>query len=146
TNTAPLILDVTHSPVIPQPVDPVAISARILAAGGGVTVRLFWRTNGSVVPAFTSAPMFDDGAHGDGVAGDGIYGALIPPQPNGFVVEFYVETVGGSNQTNSWPRPVLDTNGALLGQVANALYQVDTGVYAGSQPIYRIIMTPAEAN
>ena len=35
--------------------------------------------------------MLDDGAHGDGRAGDGVFGARIPPQPDGAIIEFYVE-------------------------------------------------------
>ena len=63
-------------------------------------------------PAFfavltSDATMSDDGAHGDGLALDGVYGALLPAQPDGTVVEFYVEAVDASNKTNSWPRPAL---------------------------------------
>jgi hypothetical protein len=144
-NIAPLVLDVAHSPIIPQATDTVAITARVLNELTLPTARLFWRTNNGSPPAFTSVQMFDDGAHGDGSAGDNIYGALIPPQANGTIVEFYVEAVDASNKTNSWPRPAVDTDGVTsLGHAANALYQVDTSPYTGTAPLYRIIMTPSE--
>ena len=41
--------------------------------------------------AFECAAMFDDGAHGDGAADDGVFGAEIPPQPAGTRVRYYVE-------------------------------------------------------
>ncbi len=144
-NTAPLVLTVAHSPIVPHPSNTVAITARIIDESGGVTSRVFWRTNGGgAVPAFATGPMFDDGAHGDGVAGDGIFGVILPAQAHGTIVEFYVEAVDVSNQTNAWPRSSIDTNGALLGHVNNALYQVDTNAFAGTTPLHRIIMVPAD--
>src|SRR6185369_4099624 len=103
-------------------------------------------TNGVSVPSFTQVQMLDDGLHGDGVAGDGFFGALIPPQANGTIVEFYVEAVDASNQTNSWPRPAIDAGLVSLGHVANALYQVDAAAYTGTAPLVKMIMTSAESN
>src|SRR5436190_6072887 len=76
TNIAPLVVEAAHSPIIPSPTDTVAVSARIIDEGASPTARLFWRVNDGSPPAFTSGSMFDDGAHGDGVAGDGIFGAF----------------------------------------------------------------------
>ncbi len=42
-----------------------------------------------------------------------------------------------------WPAPVLETNGVPI-QAANCLYQVDDSAYAGSQPLYRIIMNASK--
>jgi len=45
-------------------------------------------------------PMFDDGAHQDGAAGDGVYGAQIPGQPAGTTVAYYITaTDDTANQT-----------------------------------------------
>jgi hypothetical protein len=147
-NAAPLVVDVAHSPIIPQPTNVVAVSARVIDEAPGVTVRLFWRVNNGAPPAFTNVTMLDNGLNGDGAAGDGIYGALIPAQANGTVVEFYVEAVDASNKSNSWPRPAVDTDGVTLMNRANfsfnALYQVDGTAYTGSAPLYKIILTPGE--
>ncbi len=146
-NAAPLVVDVAHSPIIPQPTNVVTVSARVIDEAPGVSVRLFWRVNNGPPAAFTSATMLDNGLNGDGVAGDGIYGSMIPTQANGSVIEFYVEAVDTSNQTNSWPRPAVDTDGVTLMNRTNsfnALYQVDSAVYTGSAPLYKIILTPGE--
>ena len=90
TNIAPLILDVEHSPTIPGPNNPVTVTARIIdELLTGITATLYYSddnsvyTNENIYPNFNqndynSTPMLDDGAHGDGVANDGIYGAQIP--------------------------------------------------------------------
>ena len=52
--------------------------------------------------------MYDDGAHGDGAAGDNIYGASIPPQPDGTWVEYYVEAEDDAGMASvdrpGWPQ------------------------------------------
>src|SRR6185369_7058017 len=46
TNVAPFITEVGHRPVIPQPSDPVTVSARILDEHtNGLAVTLFWRVD-----------------------------------------------------------------------------------------------------
>ena len=59
-----------------------------------------------------------------GVAGDRVFGAVLPPQANGAVVEFYVEAVDADNLTNTWPAAAQLADGSYA-QAANALYQVD---------------------
>ena len=47
-NTAPLILDVTHFPIIPKSTDPVTVTARIVdELATGVTATLFHRVDGA---------------------------------------------------------------------------------------------------
>src|SRR6185503_17464448 len=138
SNIAPLILDVAHAPLVPTPADAVTITAQLLdEQTSGLTATLFWRLG---TDSFTSAPMFDDGLHGDGVAGDRIYGVVVPAQTNLAVVEFYVRATDAGARARTWPGPT-DGTGT---QGANALYQVDSEGYTGSQPIYRLIMTEAE--
>jgi hypothetical protein len=147
-NGAPLVTDVAHSPLIPQSTNNVTITARVIDEATVSNVQLFWRVNNGAPPVFTTAAMFDDGAHGDGAAGDGLWGAVIPAQAHLAIVEFYVEAVDGSNQTNSWPRPAVNIDGVTLMNRAsfsiNALYQVDNTAYTGVAPLYKLILTPAE--
>ena len=145
-NLAPLILEVAHSPVVPLPTNPVTVSARILDEGTNVTVRLFWRVNMLFPFGFASTNMVDDGAHGDGVAGDKIFGAVLPAQPQGTIIEFYVQATDSGNRASTWPRPAVDVNGFLLGQLANALYQVDTNGWNGVGPLHKFIMSLSESN
>ena len=41
------------------------------------------------------AVMYDDGAHGDGEAGDGVYGAQVPAQGEGNAVNYYIMATDG---------------------------------------------------
>jgi hypothetical protein len=149
-NIAPMILEVRHFPVVPSSSDAVTITARLLNETAlNVTATLNWRISTATPPPFTSAPMFDDGAHGDGVAGDGLYGAILPAHANNVVIEFYVEASDAQSNTRTWPAAALDENGNP-GQFANALYQVDdnpVNTYGGTasfQPVYKVIMTEIE--
>lgn len=40
---------------------------------------------------FISLPMADDGCHGDGAAGDGVYGCILENLPVGTVIRYYVQ-------------------------------------------------------
>src|SRR6266542_1866505 len=145
-NIAPMLLDVAHSPIVPKSTDAVTITARLLdELSSGFTVTLFYRDASTATPAaFSSAAMFDDGLHGDGVAGDRVYGALLPAMPNRTVIEFYVQASDATAHTRTWPAAARQSDGTTFAQTANALYQVDDTVYTGNQPFYRLIMTETE--
>src|SRR4029077_12849870 len=70
SNVAPLILETTHFPPVPKSTDSITITARIVdEQTNGISATLFFRNASTPTPAgFSSAAMFDDGAHGDGVA------------------------------------------------------------------------------
>jgi len=53
--------------------------------------------------ACVSVAMRDDGAHQDGVAGDGIYGAFIPPQTAGTSVSYYLTATDASDAASVSP-------------------------------------------
>jgi hypothetical protein len=158
-DAAPLIVDVTHAPVIPKPADRVTVKARIIdEQADGITARLHYRVDESryesanVYPQYqaddyTAVTMLDDGAHGDGKAGDGVYGVQLPAQPHGTIVEFFVEAKDKQGNVRTWPAPSVMDNGPQ--QVTNLLYQVDQTFDAtkwgpGSQPLYFLIMTEME--
>ncbi len=148
TNAAPLILDVQHLPAVPSSSDPVTISARVRdESAAGLVVQLLFRDHSTQFPApFTSVDMLDDGQHGDGLAGDGLYGFVLPAAANGSVIEFYVSAADPAGNVRTWPaaaEPAPDEFGEPT-QSANALYQVDDGVYTGNQPVYRLVMTETE--
>jgi len=143
TNVAPFVTSVAHSPVLPQPTDVVTVSARITDEHtNGILATLYYRNATTAnPPAFTAAPMFDDGAHNDGLASDGIYAAILPPQSAGTVIEFYLQASDLEGHLRTYPNVLPPTNSL---RTANLLYQVDTGTYTGAQPLYRIIMTEME--
>ena len=80
---APLIEEVAHFPAIPKSTNSVLITATVLdELPSGFTVTLFYRTDANPQNnPFLAVPMFDAGTNGDGLAGDGVYGALLPQRP-----------------------------------------------------------------
>jgi uncharacterized repeat protein (TIGR01451 family) len=151
TNSAPFIQGVVNFPLIPRSIDSVTITARIEdELTTGLTVTLFYRNASSASPpAFSSLTMFDDGAHGDDLAGDGLFGATIPAQANNIVIEYYISATDSGARNRLWPAPARnapDLGGGVLPPTsgANAVYQVDDSTYSGTQPYYRIVMTETE--
>ncbi len=88
------ISDVKHTPKLVDSRQAVTVTARISASTDGLReALLYFRTRGK----YGTVPMLDDGAHGDGEANDGVFGARIPAQAGGERVEYYIET--SSNDT-----------------------------------------------
>ena len=152
-NVAPLILNVAHFPLIPRPTNNITITAQILDEHTtGITATLWWRLDalsGSL--AFSSTNFVDDGAHGEGAAGDGIFGAFLPPQTNNAIVEFYITATDAEGHTRTWPAAPLDANRLPMAQasVPNAFLQVDNNTGndyspANGFPVYRLIMRQAD--
>ncbi len=149
TDIPPMVLGVTHQPLVPKSTDAVTVSARILdELSTGLVVNLLFRTNLTATPGeFATTAMFDDGQHGDGVAGDRIYGVILPAMPNNTLIEFYVRAADRGGNVRTWPAPAYeatDLGGAVLGQQANAMFQVDDTVYPLLEPLYKLIITPAQ--
>ena len=46
---------------------------------------------------WTNATMLDDGLHGDGLAGDNIYGVQIPSQSSGILMSYYLTAADGAD-------------------------------------------------
>ena len=149
-DSAPLIRDVIHSPAVPDHTQQVYVTARItdeLVTGIGASV--FYRTWGrnAATPdsaAFTQVPMADNGLRGDGAAGDGVYGAVIPAQALNTVVEFYVQASDAGARQRTWPAPTLDLAGTVPSQNANCLYQVNEEVWTDHRPLYQLVLTGAD--
>jgi hypothetical protein len=70
------------------------VTAQVSSTNGIFRVNLFHASGLS--GNFTPVVMYDDGLHNDGAAGDGIFGASIPPYPAGAWVRFYVEAVSNN--------------------------------------------------
>ncbi len=69
----------------------VTVNARVSSATGIREVNLWYSP--ALAGRFHTLTMSDDGQHGDGAAGDGIYGGTLPAQTAGTRVRFYVEAV-----------------------------------------------------
>ena len=144
-NVPPMVVEVNHAPIIPRSTDPVSSTARVIdESTSGLTVTLWWRIDSASPPAFAPTQMFDDGAHGDASAGDGVYGIVLPAMPNNTLVEFYVEATDAQANRRSWPAPTL-VDGVSTHD-ANAMFQIDDTTYSGNPPMYKLIMTTAQVN
>ncbi len=149
-NSAPLIRDVVHSPAVPNATQQVFVTARIEdELPSGFTALVHYRTwNQSAAspdsPTFTEVAMADNGLRGDGSAGDGVFGAVIPAQALNKVVEFYVSAVDAAANARTWPAPTLDLAGAIPAQNANCLYQVIEEVWTDHRPLYQLVLTGAD--
>ena len=139
SDTAPMILEVRHSPVVPQSSSRVHITARLVdEQKTGLTADLFYRPDSA--KDYQVVSLLDDGAHGDGLAGDGLFGQSIPAFPDGTVVEFYIRARDAQNHSRTYPAVSVPEDTTR----ANLLYQVDDSTSNDSLPFYRIIMTQTE--
>lgn len=139
-NTAPLILDVAHFPPVPTSTEPIGIVAELKDENNEIVQgTLHYRVSAQNPGPFQTATMLDDGYNCDTEAGDGIFGFMLPPQPTGTIIEFYIESSDGTD-TRTWPAP------ASNGQTANALLQVDDEINDFDHAFYRIIMPVSELN
>lgn len=78
----------------PQDGQVARVTAQVTSSNGIDHVSLYYASD--LVGNFTEITMFDDGAHNDGAASDGVYGADIPAFAGGTWVRFYVEAVAGN--------------------------------------------------
>ena len=135
---APLILDVKHSPPVPNSEQSVLITAKIKGIeNSSYNAHLHWRVSSLDSVPFNEIKMFDDGSNGDIESNDDIFSAVIPPQEDGSVIEFYINSTNG-DLTRKWP------NFGNLDNGPCALFQFDDNIYSGNQPVYRLVMSIRE--
>lgn len=91
TPLQPTIEWVADPPPPISPITPPTITTRVTSNGssGVGSVWLYFRDK--AYGRFTVRQMFDDGAHGDGTAGDGVYGAVTTNYPAGNKIHYYIE-------------------------------------------------------
>lgn len=70
------------------------IKAVVSSASGISAVYLYYGMG--VSSAFTKVQMYDDGAHNDGAASDGTFGAQIPGAPASTLVKYYIEAIANN--------------------------------------------------
>ena len=54
-------------------------------------------------PPYNCSPMYDDGQHNDGLAGDGIYGGYIPAVNEASVIEYHIKAIDDSSWESQFP-------------------------------------------
>jgi hypothetical protein len=91
--------------VLPDPPgasSPVLVLAEISVSGANLDeALLYWRNPPATL--FTEETMFDDGQHGDGSSGDGLFGGVIPLQSSGAEVEWFLMASTTNGETTFEP-------------------------------------------
>jgi len=86
----PAVSNLSHVPAVPTEKQTVLVTVKVSGASKVVL-------HNRVVGVFKQTQMFDDGKHGDGGSGDGVYGITLPAQAPGVLVEYYA----GATASNS---------------------------------------------
>jgi hypothetical protein len=126
----PWISDVNHG--IVRPDSPIIVKATVQDA---TAVHLEYIINFGT-PVVIS--MLDDGSHGDGAAGDGVYGATIPAQNLNTLVRYRVDANG---LTGNMKFPRTDDTVTYTGTVTENDASIITGM-----PVFHWFMEPVYYN
>ncbi len=100
TNVAPILSDPMQNPGYPFAGDPVTFTLRVEDELLPASVSLRFRVNGS---GWQSSTMLDDGLHGDGTAGDEVFGVTLSGFPANSFVEYYYFASDVQGQTSVEP-------------------------------------------
>ena len=133
----PLIEEIQHTPRVPTDTEDLRVTARVRASFQPVsTVSLRYRI---LFGAETGIPMWDDGAHGDGAAGDGLYAATLPADlaSPGQMIRYRIVATDTQGATSRWPLfPSATTSPEYLGtmvQLTNLVTQL---------PVFHLFIAP----
>ncbi|MCI0746248.1 MAG: lamin tail domain-containing protein [Verrucomicrobia subdivision 3 bacterium] len=99
----PAILDATHTPNVPTDAQDILVTAQITPTFNPlVSAVLRYRV---MFGSEMELPLFDDGAHGDGGANDGVFAATIPASAstNGQMVRWYFRATDTVGNVSRWP-------------------------------------------
>lgn len=99
----PAILDASHSPNVPQDSQDLVVTARVVPTFHPlVSVVLRYRV---MFGPEIELQMFDDGVHGDGAAGDLVFGATIPASAatTGQMVRWFFRAADTEGNFSRWP-------------------------------------------
>jgi hypothetical protein len=100
---APILSAVGHTPLSPTADEPLVVTAAVQASLAPVSaVTLCYRV---MYGDEQAVPMVDDGTHGDGVARDGVYGAIIPAHAYraGEMVRYAIAATDRDGRTSRLP-------------------------------------------
>jgi hypothetical protein len=124
-NLGPTYEGLRHAPLIPLPTDSVTVSVAAADPQGVQSMELVYTVSGGAVERL---PMT--------LNADGRYAAVIPPQAQASIVQFYVEGRDAQGATSQFP---------AAGPSSRALYRVDsTTLPEDPRHVFRIVMTTAD--
>ncbi len=99
----PILTFAGHSPNTPAATQSLTVTCKVTQAFAPITnITLNWRVMFGVTNRTT---LVDDGQHGDGAAGDGVYGAVIPASnyAAGQMVRWYFTAADSEGRISRWP-------------------------------------------
>lgn len=102
-NIGPQYSKEQHLPAQPTENDDLQISVKVIDKADGVTsVSMIYEI---MYTGEVTVVMFDDGLHGDGVAGDSVFGATIPASEyhEGEMIRYRFSALDGAGHTSRWP-------------------------------------------
>lgn len=99
TNVSPTCKNGSRTIDLPTHSDSVPVTVLAFDPEGLARVELFVSSGGEYV----SQAMYDDGTHGDAVAGDSLFTTQIAPFASGTLVKYYAVATDNIDQTDSWP-------------------------------------------
>jgi len=147
TNIGPLIVDATHTPNVPGDAEDLVVTAKIFPTFFPVSsVQMTYRV---MYSNEVTVAMFDDGAHGDGAAGDQTFGAIIPAAAAqlGQMIRYYI--LAADTRTNQARVPDFSTPVTLGTQKGAPEYLgtiVDVPQTNALPMLHWFIATPTGAN
>ncbi len=132
-NLGPTFKDLSHSPVVPKPNEPVTVRIRASDPHGVGAAHTWWSANGG---AWSQIPMQLEG--GRSWSGYSNYVAVLPGKPEGTVVQFFVQAADRLGVVATFPAG---------GTNSRALYKVDAGAnLMTALHSLRLIMKVADAD
>ncbi|MBN2704477.1 MAG: lamin tail domain-containing protein [Pontiellaceae bacterium] len=134
----PGIADVLHVPNIPFDDDDILVTAKVFPTAHPVAqVMLHYRV---MFEGEVAVSMFDDGAHGDGAPGDGIYGAIIPAGAGttGQMLRYYITAEDTNDATARLP---VFTDPASTAEYFGTV--IDPGYVESGLPVVHLFAPPS---
>ena len=138
SDPAPVLAATSHAPVVPRSTDAVQVRVTISDDSGIDRAELVYRRDGGGGPE-NRVTLRDDGTQDDGVVGNGIYGAEIPPHPDLTIVRFWVEARSDTGQSVTLPDD--PANWPNLYQVENSPLEESS---SARREVYRVVMTSSD--
>lgn len=133
----PAVEQVGHRPNVPRDDQDLEVTARVRATFRPVAgVNLRYRV---LFGAEVEVPMADDGLHGDGGAGDGVYGAVIPAAAAGpgEMIRYRVVATDLTGASSRWPLFTrADATPEYLGTI------VEPANLSSPLPIFHLFVAP----
>ncbi len=139
----PFVYPVLISPETPAAADAVTILAVVADDRAVTRVTAHWDSGSGE----QSRQMFDDGAHGDGVASDGVYGSAIGTFPTGSIVHYYVTAEDDHSPAQTGRFPFIGNPTTSLGFYIEPagvnpsfIARSNTGLTSTRQPVYHLLV------